>query len=164
MTIDFGFSYIGFSIVLLLLIPNIIWSKYPPQDYVFYVKEEKISLRIVERLGEVVIICLLLISQNFNIQDISIKIILLVLTYVFMACYEICWIRYFKSKRTMIDFYRSFLGVPIPLAILPICAFIMIGLYGNHMYFLVATICFSIGHIGIHIRHKQQIKYKENRE
>lgn len=164
MTIDFGFSYIGFSIVLLLLIPNIIWSKYPPQDYVFYAKEEKINLRIVERLGEVVIICLLLSSQNFNIQDISIKIILLVLAYVFMVCYEICWIRYFKSKRTMIDFYRSFLGIPIPLAILPICAFIMFGLYGNHIYFLVATICFSIGHIGIHTRHKQQIKYKENRK
>ncbi|MCM1259925.1 MAG: hypothetical protein NC182_03185 [Prevotella sp.] len=158
MKIDFGFSYIGLSIVLLLLIPNIIGINHLPQDYTTYAKQEKIDLRIGERVGEVGIICLLLSSQNFNIQNISAKIILLFFAYVFMACYEICWIRYFKSKRTMIDFYHSFLKIPIPLAILPICAFVMLGLYANHIYFLIATISFSIGHIGIHIRHYQQIK------
>lgn len=158
MKIDFGFSWIGCSIVLLLLIPNIIWSKYSPQGYNAYVKQENITLRILERLGEIAIICLLLISQNFHIQGIDIHISLLVLAYVFMMCYEICWIRYFKSKRTMLDFYRSFLRIPIPLAILPIGAFVMLGLYGRHLYFIIATIGFGIGHIGIHLQHYQQIK------
>lgn len=158
MRIEFGFSYVGLSIVLLLLIPNMIGSNHLPQGYTTYVKQEKIGLRMWERLGEVGIIGLLLSSRNFNIQDISIKIILLVLAYVFMACYEICWIRYFKSKRTMIDFYHSFLKIPIPLAALPICAFVMLGLYGNHIYFLAVTIGFGIGHMGIHIRHYQQVK------
>ena len=41
MNIHFGFSYIGFIFLLMLMIPNIIWSKNKPKDYDKYVKKEK---------------------------------------------------------------------------------------------------------------------------
>ncbi len=40
MGIHFGFSYIGFIFLLMLRIPNIIWSKNRPKDYDKYVKTE----------------------------------------------------------------------------------------------------------------------------
>lgn len=162
MIIDFGFSYIGLSFLLLLIIPNIVWSRHQPKNYIQYAKQEKISLRILERVGEVAISCLLVICKNFNIYQFSMKIIFLLLAYICMIFYEICWIRYFKSKQTMFHFYYPFLGMPIPLAILPIGSFVMLSLYGNNIYFMIATLLFGIGHIGIHLQHYQQIKNKEN--
>ena len=38
--LHFGFSYIGFIYLLLLFIPNTIWSKKPPTDYEKYVVNE----------------------------------------------------------------------------------------------------------------------------
>ena len=36
----FGFSYIGFIWVIMLLVPNIIWTKKIPKGYEEYVKNE----------------------------------------------------------------------------------------------------------------------------
>lgn len=33
MQLHFGFSYIGFLFLLMLMIPNIIWSRHQPKDY-----------------------------------------------------------------------------------------------------------------------------------
>lgn len=38
MDIHFGFSYVGLIFLLMLMIPNLIWSKYKPQDYDKYAK------------------------------------------------------------------------------------------------------------------------------
>ena len=39
---NFGFSYVGLIYLLMLYIPNIIWSKNLPKDYNKYVKNEKV--------------------------------------------------------------------------------------------------------------------------
>ena len=38
---NLGFSYIGLIFLLMLMIPNIIWSKNNPKDYEKYEKNEK---------------------------------------------------------------------------------------------------------------------------
>lgn len=38
MNIHFGFSYIGLIFLLMLMLPNIIWSKNKPKGYDKYVK------------------------------------------------------------------------------------------------------------------------------
>ena len=70
-----------------------------------------------------------------------------------MAAYEIAWIRYFAGARTTRDFYRSLLGLPVPLATLPVAAFLLLGVYGHLLALIVATVVLGIGHIGIHLRH-----------
>ena len=40
MKLHFGFSYIGLLFLLMLMIPNIIWSKHQPKDYDKYVKSQ----------------------------------------------------------------------------------------------------------------------------
>ena len=38
--IHFGFSYIGLIFLLMLFIPNMLWTKHKPKDYVKYVGNE----------------------------------------------------------------------------------------------------------------------------
>ena len=49
MNIHFGFSYIGLIFLLMLMIPNIIWSKNKPKDYDKYVNNENKILLSFEK-------------------------------------------------------------------------------------------------------------------
>ena len=70
MNIHFGFSYIGLLFLLMLMIPNIIWSKNKPKEYDKYVKNENKILLLFERIGEMLVTCLSLIFSDFNINKI----------------------------------------------------------------------------------------------
>lgn len=50
-----------------------------------------------------------------------------------MVLYEIYWIRYFRSEKTMRDFYSSLLGVPVAGATLPVAAFMLLAIYGKNV-------------------------------
>ena len=158
MDIHFGFSYIGLLFLLMLMIPNIIWNNNKPKDYDKYVKNENKILLLLERVGEVLVTCLSLIFSDFNINKISNWSILLLIAFVLMILYEIYWIRYFKSKKTMKDMYSSILGIPVAGATLPVFAFILLGIYGKNIFLIVSTIILGIGHIGIHLNHRKEIK------
>ena len=157
MNINFGFSYIGLIFLLMLMIPNIIWSKNKPENYDKYVKNENKVLLVFERLGEILVTCFSLIFSDFNINTLSIWTIILLISFMFMILYEIYWIRYFKSNKTMKDFYSSLLGVPVAGASLPVLAFLLLGIYGKNIFLIISTILLGIGHIGIHLNHKKEV-------
>ena len=69
------------------------------------------------------------------------------LSFVFMVLYEIYWIKYFKSKKTMQDFYSSLLGIPVAGASLPVIAFLLLAVYGKSISLLIAVVILGIGHI-----------------
>lgn len=75
-----------------------------------------------------------------------------------MVLYEIFWIKYFRSKKTMRDFYSSILGIPVAGATLPVLAFLLLAIYGKNIILGVAVLILGIGHIGIHLMHKNEIK------
>ena len=153
----FGFSYIGLIFLLMLFIPNLFWSKHKPENYDKYVKNENKTLRIFEGAGQVLVTCIVLIFKDFNIKTGSWWIIWLMLSFVFMVLYEIYWIKYFKSKKTMQDFYSSLLGIPVAGASLPVIASLLLAVYGKSIPLLIAVVIPGIGHIGIHINHKKEL-------
>ncbi len=154
---NLGFSYIGLIFLLMLFIPNLFWSKHKPEDYDKYVKSENKALRIFEGAGQVLVTCIVLIFKDFNIKTGSWWIIWLMLSFVFMVLYEIYWIKYFKSKKTMQDFYSSLLGIPVAGASLPVIAFLLLAVYAKSIPLLIAVVILGIGHIGIHINHKKEL-------
>ncbi len=157
MNIHFGFSYIGLIFLLMLIIPNIIWSKNKPKNYDKYVKKENKILLIFERIGEMLVTCTSLIFSDFNINKISNWSSILLIAFILMILYEIYWIRYFKSSKTMRDMYISLLGIPVAGATLPIIAFLLLGIYGKNVFLITSTIILGIGHIGIHLNHKKEL-------
>lgn len=155
---NFGFSYVGLIYLLMLFIPNIIWSKNLPKNYDMYVKNENKVLVILERIGEVLLTVLPLIFKDFNINKISNWSIILLISFILMILYEISWIRYFKSNKTMEDMYKSIIGIPVPIASLPVFTFLLLGVYGKNIFIIISSIIMGIGHIGIHLNHRKEIK------
>ena len=100
----FGFSYIGLIYLLMLVIPNLFWTKNQPKDYEKYVVNENKVLQLFERAGEMLVSCLALIFSDFNLNIISIWSLWLLFSFIVMLLYEWYWIRYFKSPKTMKDF------------------------------------------------------------
>ena len=156
MNIHFGFSYIGLIFLVMLMLPNMIWSKNKPKDYDKYVKSEDKILLLFERIGQVLVTCLSLIFSDFNIIKISSWTIVLLIAFILMILYEIYWIRYFRSNKTMKDMYCSLFGIPVAGATLPVMAFLLLGIYGKNIFLIVSTIILGIGHIGIHLNHKRE--------
>ncbi len=128
---NFGFSYVGLIYLAMLFTPNLFWTKHKPEDYNKYVKNENRILKIFENIGQVLVTCIVLIFKDFNIEFGSLRILWLILSFLFMVLYEVYWIRYFKSKKTMKDFYSSLLGIPVAGASIPVFAFFILGIYGK---------------------------------
>lgn len=151
-----GFSYIGLAFLLLLLIPNFIWAKKQPQGYT--AENENKVLLALERIGEVLTSCCALIFADFNFHGWTSWSRWLIAAFALMVLYELWWIRYFRSERRLEDFYSSFLGVPLAGATLPVVAFIFLGMYGKVIWMLISGVILGVGHIGIHIQHRNEIK------
>lgn len=154
---NWGFSYIGLLFLLMLMVPNLFWAKNQPKDYEKYVVNENRILLIFERVGEAAVSALSLIFSDFNIGKINRWSIWLLLAAILMILYEIYWVRYFKSDKTMKDFYRSLLGIPVAGATLPVLAFFLLAIYGKNIFLGIAVIILGIGHIGIHLNHRKEI-------
>lgn len=149
-----GFSYTGIIFLLMLTIPNLIWTKNQPKGYSS--DDENKILLILERMGEVLTSCFALIFSDFNIQTWSIWSLWLIIAFVLMLMYELWWIKYFHSDKTLKDFYSSFMGIPVAGATLPVLAFLLLGIYGKVIWIIISSIILGIGHIGIHLQHRKK--------
>ena len=154
---NFGFSYVGLIFLVMLFVPNLFWTKNKPLDYEKYAANENKLLLILERTGEVLVTCSALIFSDFNVR-LSLWGLWLAAAFLLMILYEIYWVRYFRSGKTMADFYSSLLGIPVAGATLPVAAFLLLGIYGRNPIMLVSVVILGIGHIGIHLNHKKEIQ------
>lgn len=150
-----GFSYVGLIFLLLLFIPNIIWTRKKPQGYTS--EHENKLFVFFEKIGEVLTTICVLIFDDFNLRNWSYWTFWLIAACVLMAMYELWWIRYFHSEQKLSDFYSSFLGVPLAGATLPVFSFLLLGIYGKVIWLIVAAIILGVGHIGIHIQHRREL-------
>ncbi len=149
---NFGFSFVALAFLVMLFVPNIFWSKYPPKDYEKYSKNENKLLLTLERIGQVlVVIFSLFCGVNLSLNP------LLIFAFFLMILYELYWIEFFKSSGTMEDMYSNMLFIPLPGATLPIFAFLILGICANNIFLVMSSIILGIGHIGIHLNHKREI-------
>lgn len=152
-----GFSYIGLVFLLMLIIPNLMWTRHQPKGYDS--RNESKTLAAFERIGQVLVTCTALIFSDFNLRPWSAWSLWLMAAVILMLLYEAWWIRYFKSKKTLWDFYSSICGVPVAGATLPVAAFFLLGVYGKVIWLLISVVILGIGHIGIHLQHQKNIRH-----
>jgi len=149
---SFEFSFVGLLFLIMLFVPNVIWSKHQPKDYEIYSRNENRLLLSFERVGQILVtVFSLFCGARFHFS------LLLILGFVFMVLYELAWIRYFRGSHTMKGMYSDFLKIPIPLATLPVLAFFLLGIDANSIFLVVSSLILGIGHIGIHLEHKKRI-------
>lgn len=152
---NLGFSYVGFVYLLMLTIPNLIWTKNQPKNYT--AEHENKLLVLCERIGQIIVTTAALIFSDFNFKPFSVWSIWLIVSFTFMIMYEFWWFRYFKSSKSLKDFYSSFLGVPIAGATLPVIGFLLLGVYGRNFILIPGILLLGVGHIGIHLQHKKEL-------
>ncbi|ALJ18456.1 hypothetical protein [Microbacterium sp. No. 7] len=149
---ELGFSWVGLAFLLALFVPNLIWALAArPRDY--DPSSEHRGLLLLERVGQVATTTAALVFADTNLKPWSPWSWWLVAAIVLMVAYEAAWIRYFAGRRTMRDFTRSLLGIPVPLASLPVVAFLLLGVYGRLFWLVAGAVVLGIGHVGIHLRH-----------
>lgn len=154
----FGFSYVGLIYLIMLMVPNMLWTKNKPKDYEKYVGNENKVLLAFERVGEVLVSTVAVVFTDFNLRSWTPWSLWLVVSFALMLLYEVFWVRYFKSEKTMADFYSSLLGIPVAGATLPVAAFFLLGIYGRNILMIVSTVILGVGHIGIHLCHENEIR------
>ena len=152
---QFGFSYVGLVFLIMLMVPNLLWTKHKPKDYAKYVGNENKVLLAFERVGEVLVSAAALVFADFNCW--SAWSWWLVAAFILMVLYEVFWVRYFRGEKTMQSFYSSLLGIPVAGATLPVLAFLLLAVYGKNPVLGAAVLILGIGHIGIHWMHKKEI-------
>ena len=155
----FGFSYVGLVFLLMLIVPNLIWTRHQPKGY--NPNNENKALLIFERAGQILVSCTVLIFQDYNPCAWSPWLLWLIAAFVFMLLYECWWASYFKSPKTLADFYSDFLGVPVAGATLPVIAFFLLGIYGKVIWLLISVVILGVGHVGIHLQHISKLKRLE---
>lgn len=155
-----GFSYVGLLYLILLFLPNLFWVKNQPKGYTS--EEENKVFRILERVGEVFVTACALIFDDFNWHGWSPWCCWLFVSALLMLLYEFWWVRYFRSEKTLADFYSSLLGIPVAGAALPVLAFLLLGIYGKVVWMIASAVILGIGHIGIHLQHRRNLAREGN--
>lgn len=167
---SFGIGYCGIIFLLMLFVPNIIWIKHQPEGYAEYAKNENRMLGILEKAGEVGATVLLPFFSDFNFRSgpqknggfyFSFLDLYIMLAFCLMILYEIYWVRYFKSRHTMKDFYREIVGIPLAGATLPVISLLLMGVGARNIALIPIALILGIGHIGIHYMHYKEISENE---
>ena len=152
-----GISIVGIVFLLMLFIPNIIWSKKQPTGYEESAKRENKVLLALERAGEGLVSTLVLIDRRLDKFSLSPRLGYIILALVLMVLYELYWLKYFRSSRTLADMYSDYCGFPLAGASLPVFAVFFLGFYACNVFLIAASVILGIGHIGIHLMHKKEL-------
>lgn len=156
----FGFSYVGTAFLVALFVPNLVWAfAARPQGY--ETLSEGRVLRLVERVGQVLTVAAAVLFSDTNLRAWTPWSWWLVGACLLMTAYEACWVRYFVSARTMADFLQPLFGIPVPLAVLPVAAFLLLGVYGRLLPLIAAAVVLGVGHIGIHLQHLRRVRSQQ---
>lgn len=153
----FGFSYIGLLFLVMLFVPNALWTKHRPEGYEALEKNEPRWLLLLERIGQVLVTATALCFSDFNPNSLSLWTLWLIAAFLLMALYEVCWCRYFIGAHTLSAFYGNQFGIPVPLAVLPVAAFLLLGIYGKVVWMVLSALVLGVGHIGIHLKHCKEV-------
>ena len=90
---EIKFFWIGIIYLILLFVPNIVWTRNQPVDYEKYVVNENKVLLAFERIGEVLVCCTALVYVDFGWRGVDRQPLWLVMSALAMLLYEIYWVR-----------------------------------------------------------------------
>lgn len=158
----FGFSYVGLIYLFMFFLPDIIRAKHKTEEDKQYAQKGNKCLQAIEKIGEVLVCCCVLVFSDFNIRFDSVWCIWLLISFILMLLYEVYWVRHFNGEKNESDFYKSICGDSAAVAALPVCAFFLLGIYGCNFLLLAAVIILGTGRIGICLQHRRKLSGKQN--
>jgi hypothetical protein len=75
-----------------------------------------------------------------------------------LALYYAGWIRYLVLRREEELLYSSLLGIPLPMAVMPVIYFLSASVLLGSIWLMLATVMLGVGHISVTWLHSGNIK------
>ncbi|MNN03061.1 hypothetical protein D3C81_1157370 [compost metagenome] len=139
-----------------VLLPNLLFVVWPPKP-IPGLKETKQShiYQIAEGIGRVGGVVLPLFSA-IRLEG-SLEWIALVMMLLSLGFYASGWIRYLRNEREYRYLYTSMLGIPVPMAVMPVLYFMSASLLLHSYPLMACSLIFGIGHIPASIRSQRSL-------
>jgi hypothetical protein len=142
--------YLGGLVTLAVLLPNLLYLRFPPVD----TPPEPPArpprgrvMEIIERVGQAGVFIL---PFFYQIGPLSLtgRLALAVMA-IMLIFYYSGWVRYVRKGRHNSALYRPMLGIPLPMAVAPILYFFAAAILLSSWLLAVATAILAVGHLYI---------------
>lgn len=142
--IKIRFSLLGLIIFLLPMLINIVYFSMGKNKSVQGVQMPYKWVEMIEQVTRVlyaIVICFIVSNQKIEYNS-----PILLIGIIFLILYYVVWTRYFIEGMDESLLYKSFLFIPIPLAVFPVLYYICGALFLRNYIAEVVMIFFGIAH------------------
>lgn len=146
---------LGGIITIVVLLPNLLVVFFPPTIKLADEPQPNDTrlqiLTVIERIGQVgcwVIPFFYQLTLASVIDAVSLAIMIGAL-----ALYYTGWIRYLVLGRAEELLYSSLLGIPIPMAVMPVIYFLSASVLLGSIWLMLAAVMLGVGHISVTLLH-----------
>ena len=150
MNLKVSFSWIGLVIFALPMLINITYVMFPPAGKAEQPAAVTHWIEIVEQISRIAYLfaVTLLVSRD----KLSFRSGWLYLAAAFLILYYAVWLRYFMGGREIALLSRSFLFVPMPLAVFPVMYFLCAAIWLHNLPAAIILVIFGATHLTVSLR------------
>ena len=150
MNLKVSFSWIGLVIFALPMLINIAYVMFPPAGKAEQPAAVTHWIEIVEQISRIAYLfaVTLLVSR----ETLSFRSVWFSLAAVFLVLYYAVWLRYFMGGREIALLSRSFLFVPMPLAVFPVLYFLCAAIWLHNLLAAIIMVIFGAAHLAVSIQ------------
>ncbi len=150
MNLKVSFSWIGLVIFALPMLINIAYVMFPPAGKAEQAAAVTHWVEIVEQISRIAYLfaVTLLVSR----ETLSFRSVWFSLAAVFLVLYYAVWLRYFMGGREIVLLSRSFLFVPMPLAVFPVLYFLCAAIWLHNLPAAIIMVIFGAAHLTVSLQ------------
>ena len=150
MNLKLSFSWIGLVIFALPMLINIAYVMFPPAGKAEQTAAVTHGVEIVEQISRIAYLfaVTLLVSR----ETLSFRSVWFSLAAVFLVLYYAVWLRYFMGGREIVLLSRSFLFVPMPLAVFPVLYFLCATIWLHNLPAAIIMVIFGAAHLAVSLQ------------
>lgn len=150
MNLKVSFLWIGLVIFALPMLINIAYVMLPPAGKAEQPAAVTHWVEIVEQISRIAYLfaVTLLVSR----ETLSFRSVWFSLAAVFLVLYYAVWFRYFMGGREIALLSRSFLLVPMPLAVFPVLYYLCAAIWLKNLPAAIIMVIFDAAHLTVSIQ------------
>ena len=150
MNLKVSFSWIGLVIFALPMLINIVYVMFPPAGKAEQTSAVTHWVEIVEQSSRIAY--LFAVTLLMSRDKLSFRSVWFSLAAVFLILYYAVWLRYFMGGREIALLSRSFLFVPMPLAVFPVLYFLCAAIWLKNLPAAIIMVIFGAAHLTVSLQ------------
>ena len=150
MNLKVSFLWIGLVVFALPMLINIAYVMFPPVGKAEQAAAVTHWIAIVEQISRIAY--LFAVTLIVSRDKLSFRSGWLYLAAAFLFLYYAMWLRYFMSGREISLLSRSFLFVPMPLAVFPVLYFLCAAIWLHNLPAAIIMVIFGAAHLNVSTR------------